>query len=395
MTMAETFKQFFTPAKYSQILINELTISSPLKIIDLAIGEGSLLIEAKKRWKKSKYYGNDIDINCCKKLSVLCPNLHCTNFDVFEYDTIQKISKNSGVIDLCIGNPPFHKIKKSKDTNELLKEFNLDNHYRGQLIPSEIPFILQSLKLLKENGTLALILPDGFFTNDSLSSFRKFLIFNYTIEKVIELPRNIFKNTPAKTHILILKKVFTKDKYTIKLANTKGETLKINMTDGIKRMDFSFYHYIKSQQTGNEKELHNIAKIFRGKSKHLLKDLPSQYILHTTSFKKDIISNRLQSLAMLKKYSEKFVVPGDIVLARVGTSVVGKISMIKKGYFIPTDCVIIIRANRDFTNSVFKSLSSKEGQKWIQAYTKGVAAQHITIEDIKRFPIYKKVDMNV
>ncbi len=389
--MVETFKQFFTPAKFSKILINELTISSPRKIIDLTIGEGSLLIEAKKRWKKAEYYGNDIDINCCRKLSYICPNLHCTNYDIFEYKTMQKIYEQVGLVDLCVGNPPFHKIKKNKDIEKLLKEFNLDDFHHGKFIKSELPFILQCLKLLKNNGVLALILPDGFFTNNSLSNFRKFLIFNYTIDKVIEFPVNIFKNTAAKTHILILKKKFTKNKYKIRLSNIEGEAIHIDMEDGIKRLDFSFYKYMKSLKNNNVKELHNIAKIFRGKPKHLLKDVPTQYVIHTTSFEKKMISNQLQSSHTLEKYSEKIAVPGDIVLARVGTSVVGKVSIVQKGYFIPTDCVIVIRSSKDLTNHIFRSLSSVKGQKWIQAFSKGVAARHITIEDLKYFPINSEV----
>ena len=39
------FKQFFTPSKYSNIMINHLKMDEPIKVIDLAMGECSLLIE--------------------------------------------------------------------------------------------------------------------------------------------------------------------------------------------------------------------------------------------------------------------------------------------------------------------------------------------------------------
>ena len=55
------YKQFFTPKKYSQLLIENTKFHNPLKIIDLTMGEGSLLIEASKKWNNSQILGNDID----------------------------------------------------------------------------------------------------------------------------------------------------------------------------------------------------------------------------------------------------------------------------------------------------------------------------------------------
>lgn len=38
---------------------------------------------------------------------------------------------------------------------------------------------------------------------------------------------------------------------------------------------------------------------------------------------------------------------------------------------------------------MYKSLLSNEGQDWIKSNSKGVAARHITLEDIKKFPLFK------
>jgi len=397
MTMSENFKQFFTPTKYSQILINELDIISPQKIIDLAMGEGALLIEAKKIWRDSILYGNDIDPLCCQKLSSNHSNIYCTNYDIFQYKTIELLVNDINQVDLCIGNPPFHKITKDENIKKLLNEYNLSDKYKGKYISSEIPFILQSLKILKNNGTLALILPDGFFTNDSLLEFRKLLILNYNVQKVLELPRNIFKNTQAKTHILILKKTLRESSF-IRLSNLESNYLNIHYKDAIKRMDYSFYEYTQCNKKNyqNEDKLKDCAYIFRGKSKYLLKDISNKHILHTTSFKnKNIFYNKLKSTKSLNKYANKFVIPGDIVLARVGSSVVGKIGIVKEGFFVPTDCLIIIRVDENLRNEIFSLLKCISGQEWIHAHTKGVAAQHITIEDIKNFPINIKDTNNV
>lgn len=52
INMTKVLKQFFYLQKYSQIMIENLNITSPKKIIDLSMGEGSLLIEAMRLWGK-------------------------------------------------------------------------------------------------------------------------------------------------------------------------------------------------------------------------------------------------------------------------------------------------------------------------------------------------------
>jgi len=387
MTMAHTFKQFFTPQKYSQVMINALEIQPPKRIIDLAMGEGSLLLEAMRRWENSSYYGNDIDPDCCQPISKERSNLHCYHYDIFLNSSISTLVSDIGKVDLCIGNPPFHLISQDANIRKILKEFKLDKTYKSNFIPSEVPFILQNFKILKEDGTLALILPDGFFTNEYLKNFRQFLIKNYHIDKVIELPKNIFKKTQAKTHIFILKNT-KPSQSTILLSQVDGDTIRISFSDAIKRMDYSHYKY--QQYLENTKNLHTLDVTFlRGKSKYLINNIDEKHILHTTSFKKNnIFKNNLKTINKLKKYQNKIAIPGDIIISRVGSNCIGRIGLVQKGYFVATDCIFIIRTkDLKLRAVIYNALTSNEGQEWIQSHAKGVAARHITLEEIKLFPI--------
>lgn len=390
MTMSRTFQQFFTPKKYSQVMINALEIQPPKKIIDLAMGEGSLLLEAMQRWEGSSYYGNDIDPDCCQLISNKHSSLHCHHYDIFLNSSISTLVSDIGKVDLCIGNPPFHLIPQDSNIRKILKEFKLDKTYKSDFIPSEVPFILQNFKILRENGTLALILPDGFFTNEYLKSFRQFLIENYHIDKVIELPKNIFKKTQAKTHILILKN--TKPSLsTILLSQIEGDSIRISFPDAIKRMDYSYYKHQQSLQ--NTEYLHTLNVTFlRGKSKYLINDIDEKHILHTTSFKKNnIFKNNLRTINKLKKYQNQIAIPGDIIVSRVGSNCIGRVGLVQNGYFIATDCIFIIRTeDPKLRELIYNELTSYEGQEWIQSHAKGVAARHITLEEIKKFPISLK-----
>ncbi len=387
MTIPKMFKQFFTPQKYSQIMINQLKIEAPKKIIDLSMGEASLLLEGIERWPDSEYYGNDIDKKCCEKICLEYPKITCFNFDIFKRGTIQKIENFTGKIDLCIGNPPFHLIKQSKDIKAILKSYKLDKIYNSEKIPAEVIFILQCLNILSDNGTLSLILPDGFFVNNYLSAFRKFLINNYEIISIMELHNNIFEKTDAKTHILTLKK--------IKSSNAKIELLKhgifnrlyITSEQAILRMDYSFYENRKKYVKYLPISKFNI-KFMRGKPKYLIKNIKSEYVLHTTNFSKgNIFKNELKNEKQLVNYKEKIAKTGDIIIARVGSSCIGKIGYVEKGFFVATDCIFILSiSDIKLRKEIFNMLSSKEGQRWIQSNSKGVSAKHITLEDFKKFP---------
>jgi type I restriction enzyme M protein len=79
-----------------------------------------------------------------------------------------------------------------------------------------ILFLERSINLLKENGTLVIILPSGYLNNSSLKYIREFCI-NYRIIADISLPEGAFKgaDTGVKTDILIIKKQKTNDDYRI------------------------------------------------------------------------------------------------------------------------------------------------------------------------------------
>lgn len=393
MTKMVEFKQFFTPNKYSKIMINHLEMNEPIKVIDLAMGECSLLIEAQKKWTHSKFYGNDIDIECCQKISIQSFPIQYFNQDIFKFDSIQTILKKVGKVNLCLGNPPFYSIEQNKDIKEILALFNFTSFKRTKTIPAEVIFILQCLRILKKDGVLSLILPDGFFVNNQIEKFRKFLIENYTIQKIIELPRNIFEKTDAKTHILTLKN----DKplsQKIKLINQEtNEEIYIQNTEAIKRMDFSYYKklcYKKSFKYLSEFDI----EFIRGKSKYLLAEFEESHILHTTSFRKtQLFKSRLTTKKQLLKHQDKIAQEGDIVFSRVGSNCLGKVGIVQSGYFIATDCIFIIRVyDKELRKRVYDSLASLEGQLWIKSHSKGVAARHITLEDIKKFPIYEEKD---
>lgn len=385
------YKQFFTPDKYSQIMISKLPVNEPKHIVDLAIGEGALLIEASKRWPNAKLYGNDIDPLCCDVIHSNIKKVECYNLDIFFESSIQKLIQNIGKVDLCIGNPPFDLIEQNKDIKKILSLFSLDAVYKSKYIPAEIIYILQCLRILKTDGLLSLILPDGFFVNNALQYFRKFLLTNFTALEIIELPIDIFENTKAKTHILTLKNKLPIDpeKKSIKLTDSStSQSLMIHFSEAIERMDYNSYH---------SRLLHNSCKklsdfdveIIRGKAKHLLNDLDRSHVLHTTNFKESTkFISKLKDSDALSAHKDRIAKKGDIVIPRVGTNILGRVGYVEDGYFVATDCIFLLRVkSKTHRKLIFRTLQSKYGKQWILSISKGVGARHITLKDIINLPI--------
>jgi len=354
------------------------------------MGEGSLLLEASKIWKNIELFGNDIDSECCSKVHNTIPKVHCYNKDIFLNTSIKSLIKHIGMVDVCLGNPPFHLLKQNKDSIEILKLFSLEKYFKYSYIPAEVLFILQALRILKDNGILSVILPDGFFVNNTLSSFRKFLITRYTIQEVIELPNEIFEHTKAKTHILILQKSKSLSKK-LKLSSIiDKESIFINKEEAFDRMDYSFYE--KNNFINYKKLIDFDIKVFRGKPKFILKDIKETWILHTTNFKQGkIFKSPLRTDKLIKKYSDRIALKNDIIIPRVGTNILGKVGIVESGYFVATDCIFIIRAKNDNDRkNIEYTLKSEFGKKWINSISKGVGARHITLKDIVNLPILEK-----
>ena len=51
------YSKFYTPPEIASLLIEELDVDEPDKIIDICCGSCNLLLAAKARWNKANLYG--------------------------------------------------------------------------------------------------------------------------------------------------------------------------------------------------------------------------------------------------------------------------------------------------------------------------------------------------
>ena len=110
-------------------------------------------------------------------------------------------------------------------------------------------------------------------------------------------------------------------------------------------------------------------------------------IIHSSSFYNDfsLFENNNDSA---ENGSAVQAVKGDVVVPRVGTRCLGKVGIIRNGSFSITDCVFVIKASEyECGEMVAAALKSKFGVDWIKSISKGIGAQYITLNDIKKLPL--------
>ena len=289
-----TYGQYFTPREIVQFVVDVLPIQYDSKVLDTSCGSGGFLLYAlnKVRTKATqlypKYktdtrqykhwysywhdfaannlYGIEISeqISRAAKMNMIIHDDGHTNVitsdGLIPEKTIIEKTNNQGfqyeTFDFIITNPPFGStIRQSEQA--YLKTYQLGKKEEDWLAVTtppqntrdgqntEVLFIEQDYKFLKEGGYLAIVLPDGILTNSSMQYVRTQIEDWFRIVAVVSLPQTAFMANGAgvKSSILFLKKW------------TKRESeILINTKKSIERRLLSDNGYLAQRQTW-EKEI--------------------------------------------------------------------------------------------------------------------------------------------
>lgn len=229
--------QFFTPRSIVEFMIKMADISVKDKVLDFASGSGGFLIKAfdKKRQlidqmqqqyldligktkeelleeTKTQIYGIDAEPRAVRtaKMNMLLWGdgkqiQHGNGLDTKDYQGKPYFAKeyseedeNSGV-DIILANPPFGSTeeeqsileryelsKKVKKKDESGKEFIVNSKEKTENL-----FIEKAYKMLKPNGKLLIVLPEGIFSNGD-NRVRDFVLSHFIVETIVKLPKHTF-----------------------------------------------------------------------------------------------------------------------------------------------------------------------------------------------------------
>ena len=367
--------QYYTPKKFSTLLIENMLSSKADCVLDIGCGRASLLEAARGRWSKAKLIGYDIDpIN----YNLKGMNLHIGFGDGLDPSLSNKILDNFGNIDISVANPPYTNVDVSKDITRILK---LADMYEciprnTKTLPAEIIFLAQNLLVLKREGELGAILPASLISGEKWKGLREFLITEKSIDKVIQLPSKAFTKTEAATFAVNFTNKKTNNNAINLLSFDDNETLKINDKSGIKRLDY-FYH--AHSFSSNRNPIPENTILFRGNKSSKNLRLGTLDFIHTSDLK-----DAFQTLSFsYSKYPQgtKTARRGDFVVSRVGSRCIGKAAYISEGEVEVSDCIAVLR-NFDKKRYMPLFTSNKFLEKTLYDAL-GTGAKYLTFNIIK------------
>lgn len=251
------FGQYFTPREIVDFIVDVLPINNDSKVLDTSCGSGGFLLYAlnKVRNQATEFYpnhNNDIrqherwfkhwhdfaqnnlfgieiseQISRAAKMNMIIHDDGHTNVitsdGLISDSSIFERTANKGFeygsFDFIITNPPFGStIRQSEQA--YLKTYQLGKKEEDWLAiksqpeiirdgqNTEVLFIEQDYKFLKEGGYLAIVLPDGILTNSSMQYVRTQIEDWFRIVAIISMPQTAFAANGAgvKSSVLFLKK---------------------------------------------------------------------------------------------------------------------------------------------------------------------------------------------
>ena len=346
------YTKYYTPPQIAEFLITHLDIKMPSKTIDICCGSCNLLHAVKKRWKKTKLYGIDII------------DLESHDVEYIKSDGRKFAIDNNSKFELIVANPPFDRLKKRGEFKKLFE--NLPFKYTTSRL--EIEMLLANLKILKENGTLMIIMPITFAIGNTNIKLKKFLAKHYSIKKIFYLPDDVFGTANIASCALIInnsneqsKKTMT---YTIESCSdgyklTDGKELSQNI------METGIWHTKANNNVFSK-------KIRRGNiSSHYFTD-KGMPILHIAKLAEEWIP----STRYVTEVNETAVYAnsGDIIISRIGKSA-GRWYKYKGSRMPISDCLFVIPDNDNTIENVLA------GHEYPYNH-RGVATKYITKSDI-------------
>lgn len=209
--------EFYTPQAVSKIL-TKIAISGQetkkgLSVYDPCMGSGSLLLNAKKYATEPnyiKYYGQELMTSTYNlaRMNMFLHGIAPENQKLRNGDTLDGDWPTGEETDfnMVLMNPPYS-AKWSAAAGFLQDERFSDYGVLAPKSKADYAFLLHGLYHLKNNGTMAIVLPHGvLFRGAAEGKIREKLLRSGNIYAVIGLPANLFYNTSIPTCIVVLKK---------------------------------------------------------------------------------------------------------------------------------------------------------------------------------------------
>lgn len=344
-TFIGSLGQHFTPRTVVNFMTNILDPSSKLsenyfpKIIDPACGSGGFLIkcleeslytgkllnfsdEKVEKIRKQMIYGTDLNERSVR-VAKMNMSLHGDGKGGIYWcnGLTGNDNINNNQYDYVITNPPFGVKIKDKDILKLYKEL-IPNKIPKDGINGEILFVERCINLLKDDGKLGILIPDGLINNKTTKYVRDYITRELEVDAIISLPDRTFKsaNANAVTSILFgTKRKEKKNKYIfMALAEEIGFERKTKNAKQIKQNDLVniekiYKNYLLNIDFYNKSTNDNIIQLSTSPNIFLIKNeflkdkrIDATYYYSTYLYKKSF-SRKMIKLEKYAKITKRYL----------------------------------------------------------------------------------------
>jgi type I restriction enzyme M protein len=329
-----SFGQYFTPRAIVDFTVKVLPIKNDSVVLDTSCGSGGFLLyvlnkirkqadeiypkfktEPSQKLRHYKYwhdfasknlFGIEINeqISRAAKMNMIIHDDGHTNVitadGLLDEHELEKATKNDGFkygnFDFIVTNPPFGSIVRQTE-KAYLREYKLGRKEEDWLAvaakpetnresqSTEVLFIEQCNRFLKEGGYLAIVIPDSILTNSSLQYVRDKIEDMFRIVAIISLPQSAFAANGAgvKSSVLFLKK------HQKTFENFISEN-KYNIKNGLLK-DSNYYDKITKWESEKKLEIKKLERLVLLDNPLITKSDLNSLIKE----KKDLINEKVQS----------------------------------------------------------------------------------------------------
>lgn len=332
--------QYMTPAEISkpiskmimETLMNdpkakEKIFNNSFKILDPTCGVGTLLLEIEKEFlniysdheknifKSQNIYGQDKVERMVRmsKMNYLLINNNISNImignSILGTSPIDNLKND---IDFIISNPPFGAEFNISELDLEKYPFIKSTCGKYPKIKSEILILDKSINLLKSGGYLAIVLPDGVFASKGIfEDLRNYLLSNFSIQWIVDLPAVAFAQagTRTNTSILLLKKEKSIDNNYIKMIVCDNLGYDVKERQGVP---------VKIEK--GENDLNEILKLYNNNKNIVVSSKPSIVNISKSNLIGNILkpnfysAQRFETLNSININSNKYIKLSEVVL---------------------------------------------------------------------------------
>ena len=417
--------EYTTPRTLVKMMIDLLSPEKGSSFIDPACGVGSLLTEAASRGLN--VIGVEIEAEIAKFAEA---NLALSGFKgriinseslgIYEHPELN-LSLES--FEYAAVVPPFgQKISDSR-----LSQFITGSNRRNQ--NAEVLFIEHTIRFLRRNGKMVIVIPQGFLFGDSYYEARQFLLRTCRVKAIVNLPTSLFLPlTSIRTTLLLLEKFPEKgtqneDKVYVASCDNPSEFDRLVNSyrkfenEGTVTEDFAFITHIENakqinpdylkgmQELGDKKAkgespdwpqvpLQNIANIITGvrmedageksevgKSLYVRAGEVNDLLIDSDS------CDRVAAKGDVSTYAAQ---SGDILMTRAGT--VGRVALVQDDtapLILGSNVLKISITDKTRISPKFllAVLRSDYGQKQIEMFTGGSTIRTISVSGLRQIKI--------